>query len=61
MSMRGPPVETGDSRNGTSSKARLTDHGEIEVPRDRAGMFEPVMVAKGRTRFDGFDEMGSVR
>src|SRR6266480_5136558 len=47
---------TGNSRNGTSSKALLTDEGEIEVPRDRAGTFEPVIVAKGQTRFDGFDE-----
>jgi transposase-like protein len=33
----------------------LTDDGEIEieVPRDRAGTFEPVIVAKGQTRFDG--------
>jgi putative transposase len=31
------------------------------VPRDRASTFEPVMVAKGQTRFDSFDEMGSVR
>jgi putative transposase len=26
------------------------------VPRDRAGTFEPVLVAKGQTHFDGFDE-----
>jgi len=49
---------SGNSRNGTSSKTLLTDDGEveIEVPRDRAGTFEPVIVAKGQTRFDGFDE-----
>ncbi|MHC2383937.1 putative transposase [Bradyrhizobium liaoningense] len=49
---------SGNSRNGTSSKALLRDDGEIEieVPRDRAGTFEPVIVAKGQTRFDGFDE-----
>ena len=49
---------TGNSRNGTSSKALLTNDGEIEieVPRDRAGTFEPVIIAKGQTRFDGFDE-----
>lgn len=49
---------SGNSRNGTSSKGLLTDDGEIEieVPRDRAGTFEPVIVAKGQTRFDGFDE-----
>jgi transposase-like protein len=49
---------SGNSRNGTSSKTILSDDGEveIEVPRDRAGTFEPVIVAKGQTRFDGFDE-----
>jgi putative transposase len=49
---------SGNSRNGVSSKTLLTDDGEIEidVPRDRAGTFEPVLVAKGQTHFDGFDE-----
>jgi putative transposase len=49
---------TGNSRNGVSRKTLLTEDGElrIEVPRDRAGTFEPVIVAKGQTHFDGFDE-----
>ena len=49
---------SGNSRNGTSSKTLLTEDGEIEivVPRDRAGSFEPQLVAKGQTRFDGFDD-----
>jgi transposase-like protein len=36
----------------------LTQDGEIEiaVPRDRAGSFEPLLIVKGQTRFDGFDE-----
>ena len=36
----------------------LTEDGEIEiaVPRDRAGSFEPQLIAKGQTRFDGFDD-----
>jgi transposase-like protein len=36
----------------------LTEDGEIEiaVPRDRAGSFEPLLIAKGQTRFDGFDD-----
>ncbi|MDE5458836.1 hypothetical protein GWE18_40135 [Bradyrhizobium sp. CSA112] len=38
---------SGNSRNATSSKALLTDDGAIEMPRDRAGTFEPVIVAKG--------------
>ena len=49
---------SGNSRNGTSGKTVLTEDGEIEieVPRDRAGTFEPIIIAKGQTRFDGFDE-----
>lgn len=49
---------SGNSRNGASSKTLLTDDGEvaISVPRDRAGTFEPKLVAKGQTRFDGFDD-----
>jgi len=49
---------SGNSRNGTSSKSVLTEEGEIEieVPRDRAGTFEPVLIAKGQTRFEGFDD-----
>jgi transposase-like protein len=49
---------SGNSRNGTSSKTILTEDGEIEiaVPRDRGGSFEPQLVAKGQTRFDGFDD-----
>ena len=44
---------SGNSRNRTSSKTLLT---EISVPRDRAGPFEPQLVAKGQTGFDGFDD-----
>jgi putative transposase len=49
---------SGNSRNGTSSKTLLTEDGEVEiaVPRDRGGTFEPKLVAKGQTRFDGFDD-----
>lgn len=49
---------TGNSRNGTSSKTILSEDGEIEiaVPRDRAASFEPQLIAKGQTRFDGFDD-----
>ncbi len=49
---------TGNNRNGTSSKTLLSENGEVEiaVPRDRAGSFEPQLIPKGRTRFDGFDE-----
>jgi putative transposase len=49
---------SGNSRNGTSSKALKGDFGEIalETPRDRNGTFEPKIVAKGQTRFTGFDD-----
>ncbi len=29
---------------------------DIEVPRDRQGIFEPQLVKKGQTRLEGFDE-----
>ena len=29
---------------------------KIEVPRDRSGSFEPLLIAKGQKRFEGFDE-----
>jgi transposase-like protein len=49
---------SGNSRNGTSAKTILTEDGEIalDVPGDRASTFEPQLVPKGQTRFDGFDE-----
>jgi putative transposase len=39
-------------------KTVLTEDGEIEisVPGDRAGSFEPQLIGKGQTRFDGFDD-----
>ena len=49
---------TGNSRNGTSQKTLRGDLGEIpiDVPRDREGSFEPKIVRKHQTRFDGFDD-----
>jgi transposase-like protein len=49
---------SGNSRNGSSSKTILTADGEIDiaVPRDRGGSFEPQLITKGQTRFDGFDD-----
>src|SRR3954463_4196551 len=49
---------SGNSRNGSSAKTVLTGDGEVEiaVPRDRAGSFEPQLIAKGQTHFDGFDD-----
>lgn len=49
---------SGNSRNGFSKKRVITDSSrvEIEVPRDRAGTFEPALVRKRQTRLPGFDE-----
>lgn len=49
----------GNSRNGTRSKTVLTEIGpvQIEVPRDRDGGFEPVIVRKRQRRLDGIDEI----
>ncbi len=49
---------SGNSRNGHSGKTVLTGEGsvDIDVPRDRAGTFEPQLVPKHRRRLPGFDE-----
>ena len=49
---------SGNSRNGKTSKKLKGDFGEIELetPRDRRGTFEPKIVPKGQTRFTGFDD-----
>ena len=49
---------SGNSRNGTSEKTISGDFGEValDVPRDRLDNFEPVVVQKGQTRFEGFDD-----
>lgn len=46
-------------RNGTRTKTVLTEIGpvEIEVPRDRDGSFEPVIVPKRKRRLDGVDQI----
>jgi putative transposase len=45
-------------RNGKSAKTMLTDTGSvtIEVPRDRAGSFEPQLIGKHERRLVGFDD-----
>ena len=52
------PDETTNHRNGTSGKTVLTDDGSLalDVPRDRAGTFEPRLIAKHERRFAGFDD-----
>jgi transposase-like protein len=51
---------TGNIRNGTRGKTVLTEaSGQvgIEVPRDRAGTFEPQIVKKRQRRLNGVDEI----
>jgi putative transposase len=50
---------SGNSRNGTRKKTVFTEVGpiEVEVPRDRAAPFEPVIVPKRRRRLAGVDQM----
>ena len=50
---------TGNSRNGHSRKTLKSDNGEIPIstPRDRNGSFEPKIIPKGVTHFDGFDDI----
>ena len=49
----------GNSRNGKRAKTVFTDSGEVavEVPRDRDGSFEPVIVAKRQRRLSSIDEI----
>ncbi len=52
------PEEASNHRNGASGKTVLTEDGplRIEVPRDRKGSFEPVLIPKHERRFTGFDD-----
>ena len=54
----GDEAEAGNSRNGYGRKTVVTDSGKIalEVPRDRAGSFDPQLIAKYQRRFPGFDD-----
>lgn len=49
----------GNARNGTRSKTVLTKAGPlaIEVPRDRAGTFEPVTVVKRQRRLGSIEDV----
>lgn len=52
------PEDARNQRNGRTTKTVLTDDGTvtIDVPRDRAGSFEPVLIPKHERRFTGFDD-----
>jgi putative transposase len=53
-----PPGGSGNTRNGSTPKRLVTEHGEvaIDTPRDRDGSFEPKIVRKRQRRFEGFDD-----
>lgn len=50
---------TGNYRNGHSKKAIKSSFGEadIQVPRDRDGSFDPVLVSKGHNIIDGLESI----
>ena len=52
------PQEATNHRNGSSAKTVKTEDGpvRIEVPRDRDGSFEPILIPKHARRFTGFDD-----
>ena len=52
------PDEATNHRNGDSGKTVLTGDGplRIDVPRDRTGSFEPLLIPKHERRFTGFDD-----
>jgi putative transposase len=53
-----PPGGAGNTRNGTSPKKLVTEHGQvpIDAARDRDGSFQPQIVKKRQRRFQGFDD-----
>lgn len=52
------PATADNHRNGSTGKTVLTEDGplRIEVPRDREGSFEPLLIPKHERRFTGFDD-----
>jgi putative transposase len=52
------PEAAVNQRNGKSGKTVMTEDGalRIEVPRDRDGSFEPLLIPKHERRFTGFDD-----
>ena len=49
---------TGNHRNGSSKKTMLTGASRVtlDIPRDRAGTFDPKLIARYQRRFPDFDE-----
>src|SRR5690349_17582767 len=60
-SSSGDPAGRGtpNSRNGTTPKTVATEVGDLrlDIPRDRAGTFEPRLVPKGARRLGGLDDI----
>ena len=52
------PEGASNHRNGATAKTVLTEGGPVrlEVPRDRDGSFEPLLIPKHERRFTGFDD-----
>ncbi len=50
--------KTSNARNGSYRKKVKGEFGnlDITVPRDRDASFEPIIIPKGQSRFDGFDD-----
>jgi len=53
-----PPGGAENTRNGSSPKTLVTEHGQVDIdaPRDRDGSFQPKIVRKRQRRFEGFDD-----
>ena len=53
-----PPGGAQNTRNGTSPKRLVTEHGQVDIdaPRDRDASFQPKIVRKRQRRFEGFDD-----
>lgn len=56
---KGAASEAGNARNGKRSKTVISKAGpiEIDVPRDRAGAFEPVIVQKRQRRLGSIEDV----
>lgn len=52
------PSGTSNQRHGYSAKTVITEDGavELEIPRDKEGTFEPIVVKKHQRRLSGFDQ-----
>jgi transposase-like protein len=52
------PEGRSNQRNGASGKTVMTEDGplRLDVPRDREGSFEPLLIPKHERRFTGFDD-----